>query len=165
MFCMRPSPSSGWFASNFSALINFSQALRHCMRLKDLGLVNTFACVHHQEPVRWLPVVFFSTDRTPPTCMLFLQRPPYEVFHRETVTMRTQVRHRSASLSSRWRNDASQVICTFNHDFFHGAQLSCLIQCYRLKGFLYSVKISFRGFHFSSENAFIFLPSLLFSAR
>ena len=27
------------------------------MRFEDLGLVNTFACLHHQEPVWLLPVV------------------------------------------------------------------------------------------------------------
>ena len=51
-----------------------TKALRYCMRSEDLGLVNTFACLHRQEPVWFPPVTFFSTDRTPP--MLFsLLRP------------------------------------------------------------------------------------------
>ena len=41
-------------------------ALGHCMRSEDLGLVNTFACVHHQEPVGLLPVASLSTNRAPP---------------------------------------------------------------------------------------------------
>ena len=43
-----------------------AKALRYCMRPEDLGLVNTFACLHHQEPVWLFPIIFFSTDRTPP---------------------------------------------------------------------------------------------------
>ena len=59
-------------------------ALKYCMRSEELGLVNTFACLHHLEPVWLLPVVLFSTDPTPPICVLF----PQSLFHRETVTMR-----------------------------------------------------------------------------
>ena len=51
MFCMRPSPSSCWLASNFNALNQISaKALRYCMRSEDLGLVNTFACLHLAIP-------------------------------------------------------------------------------------------------------------------
>ena len=42
------------------------------MRSEDLVLVNTFACLHHQEPVRLLPVILLSADRTPPIRKLFL---------------------------------------------------------------------------------------------
>ena len=37
-----------------------AEALRYCMRSEDLGLINTFACLHHQEPV-WLLPIFFSS--------------------------------------------------------------------------------------------------------
>ena len=69
-----------------------------------------------------------------------------------------QVRHRNASLSSRWRNDASQVISASDHDVLHDAQLPCLILHHLLEGFLHSVKSPFRGFHFSSGNALVFFP-------
>ena len=48
-----------------------TSALRYCMRFEDLGQVNTFACLHHQEPVWFPPSIFFSTDRTLPMCVLF----------------------------------------------------------------------------------------------
>ena len=35
-------------------------SVRPCMRFEDLGLINTFTCLHHQEPVWLLPIVFFS---------------------------------------------------------------------------------------------------------
>ena len=125
MFCMKPSPSSCWFANNVSALVKFPQkALRYCMRFVDLGLVNTFACLHHQEPVWLLPITFFSTDCAPPIVSPFSSRnPPNVVFQRQNATMMAQLRHRSSSLSSRWRNEASQVICASDHDFLHDVQL------------------------------------------
>ena len=43
-----------------------AEALRYCMRFGDLGLVDTFACLHHQEPVWLLPIMCVSTDRAPP---------------------------------------------------------------------------------------------------
>ena len=49
------------------------------MRSEDLGLVHTFACLHHQKPVWLLPVVFFSTDRAPPVCMFSHTRDPPNV--------------------------------------------------------------------------------------
>ena len=36
-----------------------AKALRYCMRPEDLGPVNTFACLHHQEPVWLFPIIFF----------------------------------------------------------------------------------------------------------
>ena len=39
-------------------------------------LVNTFACLHHQEPVWLLPTEFFSADRGPPICTLFFHQRP-----------------------------------------------------------------------------------------
>ena len=127
------------------------------MRFEDLGLVNTFAFLHHQEPVWLLPVVCFSTDCAPPSVTPFSPgNPPNVVYQRETVTTRAQERHGHASLSSRWLNDASQVFCASDHDFLNDAQLPCLILRHLLEGFLYSVKSPFRGFYFSSENAFVF---------
>ena len=71
---------------------------------------------------------FSPTDCAPPIVAPFSHRnPPNVVFQRETVTMMAQLRHRSSSLSSRWRNDASQVICASDHDFLHDVQLPCLI--------------------------------------
>ena len=62
-----------------------AEALRYCMRSEELGLVDTFASLHHQEPV-WLHPIFS------PICMLLLPRdPPNVVFHRETVAMRAQI--------------------------------------------------------------------------
>ena len=52
-----------------------AQALRYCMRFQDLGLINTFACLYHQEPVRLLPIVFSSTDRAPPIVTPFSLSP------------------------------------------------------------------------------------------
>ena len=129
MFCTRPSPSS--------------------MRS---GLVNTVTCLHHQKPVWLLPVVLFSTDCGPPIVTSFSPRdPPNEVFRRETVAIRTQVGHRDSSLSSKWRDDASQVVRASDHDFLHNAQLSCLILCYLLEGFFYSVKGPLCGLYFNPE--------------
>ena len=91
--------------------------------------------------------------------MLSPRDPPNVVLQKETVAMRTQVGHCNASLSSYWRNDASQVVCASDHDFLRDARLSCLIRCYLLEGFLCSVKSPFRGFPFSPENAFVFFPS------
>ena len=36
-----------------------TKALAHCMPSEDLGLTDTFACLHHQEPV-WCPPIIFS---------------------------------------------------------------------------------------------------------
>ena len=135
------------------------------MRPQDHGLVNTFACFHHQEHVWLLPVGFFSTDCAPPIVMPFSSgNPPNVVVQRETVTMRAQIRHCNASLPHRWRDDASQVICTSYHDFLDGAQLSCLILRHLLESFLYSVKSPFRGFHFISESVFLYFSHSPFSA-
>ena len=49
------------------------------MRSEDLGLINTFTCLHHQEPVWWLPVELFSTDRAPPIVTPFSPRDPPDV--------------------------------------------------------------------------------------
>ena len=94
MFCMKPSPSSCWFASNFNALIRFPQKpWRTACALEssgDLGLVNTFACLHKSLYGCFQP--FFSTNRAPPIITPFSPRdPPNVAFHRETVTMRAQV--------------------------------------------------------------------------
>ena len=162
----RPSPSFCWFANNLNALNKFpTKALRDCMRFHDLGLVHTFACLQHQEPVWLLPVVFFSTARAPPIVTPFSPRdPPNVVFQGETVAIRAQVGHRNYSLPSRWRDDASQIICASDHDFLHNAQLSCLTLSY-LEGFLSSVKSPFRGFNFIFWKCCRILPSLHFSGE
>ena len=123
---------------------------------EDLALIDTFTCLYDQKPVWLLPIVFPSTDRAPPivapsspeTYKMF-------VFQVETVAIRTQVRHRDSS----WRDDAPHVVRASDHDeFLHNAQLSCLILCYLLKGFFYSVRGPFRGLYFNPENAFVFFP-------
>ena len=69
-----------------------AKALRYCMRSEDLGLINTFTCLHHQKPVWLPPVVFLSTDRAPPFVTPFSPRdPPNVVFQQETVTMRARI--------------------------------------------------------------------------
>ena len=35
------------------------------MRFEDLGLANTFACLHHQKSVWLLPIVFFFAQIAP----------------------------------------------------------------------------------------------------
>ena len=89
----------------------------------------------------------FSTNCGPPICGLSCRDPPDVVFQRETVSMRAQVRHCDSSLSSRWRNGASRVVCASKHDLLHGAQLFCLVLCHLLKSFFNSVKGPFRSFH------------------
>ena len=50
------------------------------MRFEDLGLVNTFACLHHPEPVWLPPVMFFSTDRAQKSTDLLRPRNPLTFF-------------------------------------------------------------------------------------
>ena len=71
----------------------------------------------------------------------------------------------TSSLLPRWRDDASQVICTFYYDFLDGAQISCLILRHLLESFFYYVKSPFRGFHFSSKSALVFFPVPLLSTQ
>ena len=126
------------------------------MRSEDLGLVHTFACLHHEEPV-WL--LYFSPQIAHHQFVCFSHRDqPNVVFHRETVTMRAQVGYRNASLLPRWLDDAPQVICTSYHGFLDSAQLSCLILRHLFESFLYSVNNTFRDFHFISECVFVFFP-------
>ena len=124
-----------------------AKALRYCIRFEDLGLIYTFTCLYNQEPVWLLPILFFSTNCAPPLHMFSPRDPPNVVFQKETVTMRTQVGHCNASLSSGWRND-----------FLQNVHLFCLVLCYLLKGLFNSVKGPFRGLHFSSEGVLIFFP-------
>ena len=79
--------------------------------------------------------------------------PPNVVFHRETVTVRAQGGHCNVSLSSRWRDDASQVVLARCSAFFPHPVLPLL------DGFLYSVKDPFRGLYFSPESALVFLST------
>ena len=121
--------------------------------------VFTFARLHHQEPVWLLPIIFSpQIAHHQFVCLFSPGDPPNQVFRRETVTMRAQVRHRYAPLPLRWRDDASQVICASRHDFLDGGQLSCLILCQLLESFLYFVKGPFRYFHFIPESVFILFP-------
>ena len=70
--------------------------------------------------------------------------------------MRAQEGHCDASLSSGMMRRKWSVIVSMI--FLHDAQLSCLILCYLLESFLFSVKGPFRGFHFNPENASVFFP-------
>ena len=78
--------------------------------------------------------------------------------------MRAQARHCDSSLSSNWRDDTPQVVCTSKHDLLHNAHLFCLVLCYLLKGFLNSAKGPFRVFHVSSESVLKFFPVFIFTA-
>ena len=49
-----------------------AKALRYCMCFEYLSMINIISCLCDQKPVRLLPIVFLSTYRTPPSCMLFL---------------------------------------------------------------------------------------------
>ena len=128
--------------------------------------VFTFARLHHQEPV-WLLPIISSIISSPQiahhqfVCLFSPRDPPNQVFHRETVTMRAQVRHRYAPLPLRWRDDALQVICASRHDFLDGGQLSCLILCQLLESFLYFVKGPFRYFHFIPESVSYIISTIL----
>ena len=54
-----------------------AHALRYCMRLEDLGLIDTFTCLHTtKKPVWLLPILFLSTDRAPPIVAPFSPRRP-----------------------------------------------------------------------------------------
>ena len=105
------------------------------MRFEDLGLITLSPVCTSKSLSGSNPVVFFSTNCAPPTCMLSPRDPPKVVFHRETVTIWTQVGHCNSSLSSHWRNDASEAVSASDHEFLHDAQLSCLILCYLLERF------------------------------
>ena len=52
-----------------------AEALRYCMRSEDLGLVNTLACLHHQEPVWLLPTIFAPQIAHNQFVCFFTQRP------------------------------------------------------------------------------------------
>ena len=121
------------------------------MRFEDLGLTNTFACLHHQKPFWLLPVVLFSTDRAPPLGKLL-----YCVHKHDIAT---------PPCPSRWRDDASQIICDSYYDCNDDAQHFCFILCHLLESFFYSVKSPFRDFHLLSESDFVFFPTLHFSGR
>ena len=138
-----------------------AQALRYCMRVGDLGPIDTFTCVYNQEPVWLLPVEF--TNCAPPIVAPFSARDsPNVVFQLETVTMRAQVRHRSASLPPRWRDDASQLIYVSYHDFLDGALFFCFILCHLLESFLSSVKGPILT---SFQKVLYILPTLHFLRR
>ena len=106
----------------------FAQALRYRMCFEDLRLLNSFTCLHDQNPGRLLPIVLVSTSRTQPAAVLLSSRePPNEMFHWETVAVRARVRHCAASLSSDGRHDSPQVLSTFDHDLLHKAHLLDLV--------------------------------------
>ena len=90
MLCMRPSPSCLLVRQQLQRINQMSaKALRYCMRSEDPGLINTFPCLHHQEPVWLLPiVVFLRRSRTTNLNAVSPRDPPNAVFHWETVTMR-----------------------------------------------------------------------------
>ena len=127
------------------------------MRSEDLGLVSTSPVCTTKSLFGCIQLYFSPQIADHQLVRFFPPDPPNVVFHLETVTMRPQVSHRNASLLLRWRDDASQVICTSYHVSLDGAQLSCLILCHLLQVFLYFAKGPFRGFYFSPENAFVFL--------
>ena len=126
-----------------------AQALRYCM-----------CCLYDQKSVWLLPIVFLSTDRTPPIVAPFPSwDPPDIVFQGETVAVRAQIGHCDSSLSSNWRDDTPQVISTSNHDLLHNAQLFCLILCYsRSKASLILSKVH-------SEAFTSFLKAFLYSSQ
>ena len=108
------------------------------MRFEDLGLINPFTCLYNLEPVWLLPVVCLRRSRTTNLYDFHHTRdPPDIVFQEETVAIRTQVGHCNASLSSRWRNDASQVVCASDHDFLVRCSAFLPHPGYLLQGFLY----------------------------
>ena len=119
----------------------FAQALRYRMRFEDLRLLNSFPCLKDQKPVRLLPIVLFSTNRTPPASVLLSSRDsPNIIFQGETVAVRAKVRHCDTSLSSDGRNDSPQVVRTFEHDLLHNAHLFCLVLCYQAERLFYPVE-------------------------
>ena len=70
----------------------------------------------------------------------------------------------SRLLASRWRDDASQVICTSYHYLLDSAQLSCLVLCHLLERLLDSVKSPFRDFHILLK-VFVFFTFSAFWAK
>ena len=54
-----------------------AEATRYCMRSEDLCLVNTFACLHHQEPVLVASNhIFLHKSRTTSLCVFHPRDPP-----------------------------------------------------------------------------------------
>ena len=142
------SPSFCWLASSLTALIKFSRTLRHrlfappatCWALSNHNFSPQTA--HHQ------PQCFFPAEtRSPP---------------RENCFSWAQVRHSDTSLSSRWRNDASQVVRTLQHNSLYGAQSTRLIFCHLFSGLTYSFEDTFRGPYFDLEDS---SHSPLFNAK
>ena len=129
MFCRKPFPSSCWFANNFDELIRFPQKpWSTACALKTLAwLTPSPACTTSSLSGCFQSYFSPQIAHHQLLCVSSTRNPPNVDFHRETVTMRAQIWHRDASLSHRWRGDASQVVCSSYHDFMDGAQLSCLI--------------------------------------
>ena len=71
-----------------------------------------------------------------------------------------KIRDRDTSLSSRWRNDALQEICTLQHNSLHNAQASRFILCHFSKGFAYTFECPFRRAYFNLEDSLCIPPNL-----
>ena len=86
-----------------------SQALRYRMRFEDLGRLIL-------SPVCTTKSLFgcYQSHFSPQIAHHQLSRPFLPETH--------QVGHCNASLSSGWRNEASQVVCASDHDLLHNAQ-------------------------------------------
>ena len=121
-------------------LKKFAQALRYRMCFEDLGLLNTFPCLHDQKLVRLPPVILFSTNCAPPLCVFSGSDPPIAVFQKETVAVQAQVRHCDTSLSSDGRDDTPQVVRTSEHDLLHSAHLFDLVLFYQVERLFYPVE-------------------------
>ena len=89
----RPSPSSLLVLQQLQRINQLpAKALRYCMCPEDLGLINTFTCLQHQEPVLVASSrTFLHTSRANCDAISSPEDPPNVVFQRETVTMRTQI--------------------------------------------------------------------------
>ena len=117
------------------------------MRFEDLGLIGTFACLHHQQPV-WRPPnhIYLHKSHTTSWCASSQLRPTKRSLPEEKLL---QCGHKydivtppcppaGAMMRRKW-----SVLLNI---FLHGTQLSCLIFRRLFEGFLYSVKGPFRGF-------------------
>ncbi len=97
------------------------------------------------------------------TAVLLCNRnPPNIALQKKTVTMRASVRQSDTSLSSGWRDDSPQKICTLQHDSLYNAQASRFIFCNFFKSFAYSFEGAFRRAYFNLEDSFVFLPVSVF---
>ena len=126
------------------------------MRCEHLGLTGTVACLHHQQPVGRSSIIICLHSCAPPAAVLLpSSNPPHVVLQGKTVAIWATIQHRDTSLSSRWRNDAPQEICTLQHNSLYDAQSTRLIFCHLFKGLTYSFESPFRGPYFDLDDAFI----------